>query len=279
MLATAPDGAQISYHDYNFSDPWKPTETLLLHHGLRSNGRTWDAWIPLLARKYRTVVIDARGRGESTVPPPGFNWSLEQFATDALAVADAVGVDRFHWLGTSFGAAIGEYVAARYGQRLKTLVLTSPPYRFDHLKDVVDEWIADYARIGGQAFVRQDVPKMFPADTDPGMLEFQIQQMAAIPDYIATDMLRFMETVNNADLLADIKVPTLILAAKKSDRAPSTEADFMKTRIPNCDLVVFDSHHNITMTMPEKCAEVVLEFLARHTEQLGAGAPAHARKG
>lgn len=270
MLATAPDGAQIAYQTYDFTEPWKPSDTILLHHGLRSNHHTWDAWVPLLSGKYRVVLIDARGRGGSTVPPLGFAWSMEQFATDALAVMDAVGVDRFHWLGTSFGSAIGEYVGAKYGHRLKTLTLTSPPYRFDHLKHVVDSWIEGYRKLGGQEFVRQDVRKMFPEDADPGLLEYQAQEMASIPDYIATDLLAFMSTVNLADLLPEIKVPTLILAAKKSDRAPSTEADFMKERIPNCEMEVFDSHHNITMMMPEKCASLVLDFLARHADRAGA---------
>ena len=264
MLADAPDGAKISYHVYDFTDPWRSAESILLHHGLRSNRRVWDSWIPLLSRKYRTILIDARGRGGSSVPPPGFDWSMEQFATDALAVVDAVGVDRFHWLGTSFGSAIGEYVAATYGDRLKTLTLTSPPYRFDHLRDVVDSWISEYDRLGGQEFVQLDIRKMFPEDADPAMVQWYGQQMAEIPDYVAKDMLRFMSSVNLADFLSRISVPTLILAAKKSDRAPSTEAEFMKQRISDCEMVVFDSHHNITVMMPEQCSEIVLDFLRRH---------------
>lgn len=265
MLATAPDGAKISYFLHERADQSTAAETILLHHGLRSNHHTWDSWIPLLT-KYRTVVIDARGRGESTVPPPGYDWSIEQFSSDALAVMDAVGVDRFHWVATSFGSAIGEYTAATSGARLKSLVLTSPPYRFDHLKHVIDEWIADYERLGGKEYLKIDVRRMFPEDTEPALLDDQAAQMAAIPDYVATDLLSYMSTVNLSKLLPDIKVPTLILGAKQSDRAPSSEAEFMVQQIPDCELVVFDSHHNITMSMPEKCVELVTAFIDNHRD-------------
>jgi len=264
MKATTADNAHIYYEVFDFTDKWKPADTILLHHGLRSNRTTWTTWVPLLSRKYRTVLIDARGRGESTIPPQGFPWSMEQFATDALAVADAVGVDRFHWLATSFGSAIGEYVGANYGDRLKTLILASPPYRFDHVRDVVDGWIAGYDSLGGAEFLKRDVRNMFPEDSDPAMMDYQAQQMNAMPEYVAKDLLRFMANVNLTDILPQIHVPTLILAAKKSDRAPSTEAEFMAQRIPNCEMTVFDSHHNITMSMPEKCVAIVLDFLRRH---------------
>ncbi|HUZ03028.1 MAG TPA: alpha/beta hydrolase [Thermomicrobiaceae bacterium] len=267
MLATAPDGAHIAYHVYDFTDPWSEPNTIFLHHGLRMNHCLWYDWIPLLARRYRTVLIDARGRGESTIPEPGFAYSMEQFATDALAVMDAAGAgarERFHWLGTSFGSAIGEYVGARYGDRLETLILTSPPYRFTQVRDVVEGWVADYDRLGSRAFLERDVRNMFPADADPRLMDWHAQQMDLVPPHVAKDMLRFMATVNLADLLPDIHVPTLILAAKQSDRAPSTEAEFMASRIPDCELVVFDSHHNITSIMPEQCVAAVLDFLGRH---------------
>lgn len=264
MLATAPDGANIFYEVYDFTEPWRPAETVLLHHGLRANHGLWYAWIPLLAREFRVVAVDARGRGASTIPGPGFDWSLEQFAADDLAVADAVGAERFHWIGNSFGSVVGEYAAATHGDRLRTLVLTSAPYRFDHLKDVIDGWIADYHRLGSREFLMRDVRNMFPAGADPALMNWHAEQLAQVSDHVATDMLRYMATINLADLVPRIRVPTLILAARASDRAPATEAEFMRSRIPNCELVTLDGQHNVVFTEPERCAAIVLDFLRRH---------------
>ncbi len=38
MKARTKDGAEIFYEVYDFTDPWKPSETILLHHGLSYPG-------------------------------------------------------------------------------------------------------------------------------------------------------------------------------------------------------------------------------------------------
>ena len=265
MLAKTLDGAEIYYEVFDFSDAWLESETIILHHGLRGNNKVWFGWVPALARNYRVVLMDARGRGGSSVPPPGFDWSMEQFATDALAVVDAVGVDRFHWLGTSFGSAIGEYVAATYGDRLKTLTLVSPPYRFTQLAHVIEKWLEGYETLGAQEFLRRDVRNMFPENADPALMDWHARQMASVPDHVAKEIVAFSATVNLSELLPQIRTPTLILAAAKSDRAPAAEAGYMKQQIPDCELMVFDSPHNITVTMPDECVKAVLGFLTRQS--------------
>jgi pimeloyl-ACP methyl ester carboxylesterase len=263
MLACTRDGADIYYEVYDFTDPWKPADTILLHHGARGNRNNWYAWIPALSRKYRTVVMDARGRGGSSVPEPGFNWSMEQYASDAMAVADALDVETLHFLGTSFGSAVGEQVAATYPERIKTLILTSPPYRFNHLPDVLDGWLRAYDELGADEFLRRDVRNMFPPGTDDALMDWHANQMAQVPLHVAKEIVAFLATVNMEDVLPRIQAPTLILAAIKSDRAPATEAEFMVTQIPDCEMVAFDSHHNITVTMPDECVARVLSFLER----------------
>ncbi len=264
MKARTRDGAEIFYEVYDFTDQRKSAETILLHHGLRGSYRLWYNWVPLLAGHYRVIAVDARGRGESTIPPPGFDWSMEQFATDDLAVLDAAGVERVHYVGASFGGVVGEYLGARYPDRLRTLTLVSAPYRFTQLGDVVDRWLSEMASLGTAEFLRRDVQNMFPPGAGPGLVAWHTEQMASVPAHVAADMLRFMAGVNLADLLPSIAVPTLMLAAAQSDRAPSGESEFMQRQIPGIRAVMLNSHHNISATMPERCVEVILPFLREH---------------
>jgi len=62
------------YEVDNFTDPWKKPETAVLHHGNCKGSQYWYAWVPVLARYYNVVRLDARGLGRSTVPPPGYQW-------------------------------------------------------------------------------------------------------------------------------------------------------------------------------------------------------------
>ena len=54
---------EMYYEDDDYTDPWRAPETVVLHHGNAKSSRLWYAWVPLLARQYRVVRLDARGFG------------------------------------------------------------------------------------------------------------------------------------------------------------------------------------------------------------------------
>jgi 3-oxoadipate enol-lactonase len=62
-IAQLPGDLQMYYEDDDFTDPWSQAETVILHHGNAQNARFWYAWVPLLARDYRVIRVDARGFG------------------------------------------------------------------------------------------------------------------------------------------------------------------------------------------------------------------------
>lgn len=65
------------------------------------------------------VVGGARARGE----PPDVPYTLDDMADDAVALLDALGIERAHIVGRSMGGMIAQIVASRHPER--TLTLTS----------------------------------------------------------------------------------------------------------------------------------------------------------
>ena len=53
---------------------------------------------------------DIRGHGASEVTPG--DYRIEQLGADALALADALGIERFAFCGLSLGGMIGQWLAA-----------------------------------------------------------------------------------------------------------------------------------------------------------------------
>lgn len=97
----------IHYDVADYTDPWRRSDTVLLHHGFGRNLEFWRAWVPLLARDYRVVRLDARGCGRSGVPPPGSPYTLDMMVADAIGLMDHLGIERVHWGAEASGGHVG----------------------------------------------------------------------------------------------------------------------------------------------------------------------------
>ncbi|MDP6131254.1 MAG: alpha/beta fold hydrolase, partial [Dehalococcoidia bacterium] len=106
MKVRLDDGAELFYKVDDFTDPWTAPETVVLHHGMAKSHKLWFAWIPIIARYYRVVRLDMRGMGQSSVPPPDYPWSLDNFADDLLGFLDKLGLEKVHLIGETVGGSI-----------------------------------------------------------------------------------------------------------------------------------------------------------------------------
>src|SRR3712207_9265660 len=112
---TASDGLKLAYAVDDFSDPWRPQETLILIHAAMGSSRRLYKWIPTLSRHFRVVRPDMRGHGETDIPGPD-QLSLERLARDVVELADHVNAPKFHLAGSSAGSIVA-MPAARSEER------------------------------------------------------------------------------------------------------------------------------------------------------------------
>lgn len=97
--------------------------TAICVHGLTANVRSFDRLRgPLAARGRRVVAMDLRGRGRSEDTGPG-SYGLARHADDVLALADALELAEFDYVGWSMGALTGLEVVGRAAERLRTVSL------------------------------------------------------------------------------------------------------------------------------------------------------------
>ncbi|MGI5229744.1 alpha/beta fold hydrolase [Actinoallomurus sp. CA-142502] len=98
---------------------------LLLHQTPRS----WDEYrdvLPLLGARYRAIAMDTLGFGASD--RPAGPWSIELFASGALALCDALELEQVALVGHHTGGVIATEMAAREPGRVSALVLSGVPY-------------------------------------------------------------------------------------------------------------------------------------------------------
>ena len=75
---------------------------LLLSNSLGTSLEMWEPQMAALAARFRVIRYDSRGHGGSSVTPGPY--TIEQVATDALGLLDALDVPRAHFCGLSMAA-------------------------------------------------------------------------------------------------------------------------------------------------------------------------------
>ena len=111
---------------------------LLLGHSLATSHEMWALQLPLFARHFRVVAFDMRGHGASAAPAGPY--AMDQLADDAAAVAEALGIRRFHFCGLSIGGMIGQTIALRANHPFTKMVFadtthTQPPEAIKQWED------------------------------------------------------------------------------------------------------------------------------------------------
>ena len=99
---------------------------VLLLHGYPQTRAMWHTVAPRLAERYRVVVPDLRGYGDSAKPPGGLDhagYSKRAMAADQVAVMTALGADRFAVLGHDRGARVGHRMALDHRDRVERLAV------------------------------------------------------------------------------------------------------------------------------------------------------------
>jgi pimeloyl-ACP methyl ester carboxylesterase len=103
------EGREIHYTE------WGPQhgETVIAWHGLARTCRDMDDIAAELSRHYRIICPDTIGRGLSQwSPDPAREYCLDFYAKLATSLVNQLGIESFHWLGTSMGGAVGIVAAA-----------------------------------------------------------------------------------------------------------------------------------------------------------------------
>ncbi|MBI5948145.1 MAG: alpha/beta hydrolase [Chloroflexi bacterium] len=243
-----------------FYDQQGEGEVLLFHHGYTGSHDAWAEVVPAFKDRYRCIVMDARGAGDSAHPAGGY--SIRQYAADIAAMADHLGVGKFTYIGHSMGGVIGMELGLNYPERLDRLVLVAPAP-------------ADGIQYPGMEAERERARKLW-RERD---LATRLEEAVALAGRPDADLLRrnvlrgfsvseghfeesWEDLVNYraGDRLGEIKTPTLMMAGAADGLLPANLADFQ--RLGNATLHVFSRvGHGMEYEAPAEFNAVLADFL------------------
>jgi len=264
--AHALDGTRLHYEVLGRAS----APAVLMIQGLGADKHGWNMQRIPLALHYRVIAFDNRGAGRSD--KPFANYSLEQMADDAIAVLDAVGVERAHIVGASMGGAITQIIGLKYPERVISLVLACTACR-NHAwrKELLQHWATTATERGMSAMTREAArwvigPRSFrrllpaigwlgPLGPNRPAHGFAAQVRA---------ILDVEETV--ADQLAQVAAPTLVVVGNQDILTPRGDSEEIADRLPNAELVVISgAAHGLMVEHATTFNRVLIEFLGRVT--------------
>jgi pimeloyl-ACP methyl ester carboxylesterase len=109
----------------NYLESGSGDQHVVLVHGSGPGVTSYANWrlvLPELGKDFHCVAPDMVGFGYSE-RPEGVNYSLDTWADQTLGVMDALGIEKAHLIGNSFGGAIALRIAAQHPERVNKMVL------------------------------------------------------------------------------------------------------------------------------------------------------------
>lgn len=250
----------MAVHYSSAGDPSQPT--LILGTSLGADASMWDPQRQHLAEAFHLVTFDMRGHGRSPVSPE--TPTIDDFADDVIAIADALGVRQFAFCGLSIGGTIGQSLGARYPDRLSALVLSAtgmtimtPPElekRADRVLAEGMQWIADVSasRWFTEAFVNDH----------PEIVQRHMRHLREMNPQGYAHACLALSTFDGHASAGRISVPTLVISGDLDIATPVEKGRALAAAIPGARFELMpDASHLCNVEAPELFSKLVKDHI------------------
>lgn len=221
--------------------------TLLMLHALACTA--YLSWYPVVAelsQQYRVVLFDQRWHGRGIRSP---RFRLEDCADDAVAVLDALGIDRAIVTGYSLGGSVAQLVWRRHPERVEGMVLCSTARNFRGtrrekvffpLMQAAMLPLSPYAasRVERLASALPLLPATACSDPTWGRSEFRSTSAWSMPAVLAA-----LGSFNSAPWIGAVDVPTSVVVTTRDHTIPTRRQLRLAAAIPGADVVPVDGGH------------------------------------
>ena len=232
----------------------------------------WNHWLRFFADRFRFVRYDERGCGMSDWNVD--NLSFDRRLADLEAVIDAAGIrEPFALLGISQGGGICIAYAIRYPERVSRLVLygayaRGALSRNDPEQDQFFRALVDVIRVGwaqdNPAFRQVFTSRFIPGASNEQVKWFNELCRKTSSASAAAALLESRGRMDVADLLPQVRTPTLVLHGRNDEVVPIAEGRLIASLIPGAQFVELDSGNHVLLdgeTAWQRFQDEVGEFL------------------
>jgi pimeloyl-ACP methyl ester carboxylesterase len=264
------NGIRLYYEEHGAGEP------LLCVMGLGADHLGWAFQVGDFAQRFRTFVFDNRDIGQSTIVDA--DYELADMAADTLALADHLGLDDFHLLGISMGAAIAQHAALAAPERIRTLTLAAAwggaSALYGELR--TKAWERDIRTASREDFLETMMLLTLGEDlfADPAIFEQAKRLALAVPHPQPPEaFIRQARAAGRHDVrdrLHELAMPVHVISGSHDVLIPPFKQRELADLIPGAELTTIEgAAHSMNMVSAQEFTRTVLDFLVSNVRSSG----------
>jgi pimeloyl-ACP methyl ester carboxylesterase len=263
-------GARVRFFEAGSGPP------VVLVHGYLSDRASWRAVVPELARRYRVIVPDLPGFGDSEKPPPArYAYGFDTFADSIVDVIAGLDLGRTSIVGHAMGGAVALTVAANHPDMVSRLALLAPLVYGAELGPIAR--VAPLPVLGPIVFKQLYSRAMFrryfrervyssldkmPWDRVDHLFDAFNKPAAREAAYSA--MLAMLDTRALVARVPRVTAPALVVWGREDRAAPVAQGRRLVRELPHARFEVFECGHVPHEECPGALVDVLGAFFSRN---------------
>lgn len=270
MATIKSNNTELEYIEKGKGDP------VILVHGTLGDYRSWELQMEKFAKSYRVISYSRRYHYPNKCNGDESGYSAHLHSEDLAGLIDGLGLYSPYVVGNSYGAYTGLFLAAKYPEKLRALVLSEPPVLpllddNDEGSKLRDEFLTKVWKPVGDLMQKdkmQEGVKMFISkivqegafDRFPPEVQKLIMDNAC--EFKAETYSTEFWTPFTCEEARNIKTPTLLLTGEKTIKMFRLIIEELERCLPaNRMEIIPESTHEMPADNPEAFNRMVLEFL------------------
>lgn len=266
-----PRKVHLGDHDTIVASAGDIGPAVVLIHALGLDWRMWEAAMAHLASGRRVFAYDIRGHGSATgAPTPS---TMGQLGADLIGMLDALGLERAHVVGLSYGGGIAQTAAVVAPDRFESLALlgtTDFPFEAFEARARAAETEGMAAQVGASLtrwFTSQAVA------VNPWGVRYAREHILRADPSNWAAAWRAFKSLNVQGRLDRFAAPVLVLAGELDASCPPDLMEGIARRIPGSTFqVVPGAPHMMSLERPEIVARALSNLLPTAPVNCGIGA-------
>lgn len=251
-------------------------ECIVLIHGFSDNLKMWYNQVPKLSEKYKVLVYDVRGHGQTESDDSRF--SIDIFADDLYELTNALKIEKLHVLGFSMGGRIGLSFALKHPEKVTCLILANSgiPGPSLHLSEQQLRELSEKQKLLRKLLETGNIEAISGIMTEysfsPGMRDrmpevfhkFKTLKMDNDPRHYVAIMQVIIDNMENPPDLTQLNCPAFIIAGEQDSFMSLDVAKSMEIAMPDAHIEYLPTGHAAALEMPDRFNHAVIEFLKNY---------------